>query len=171
MTIIVEDGTGLSNAQSYVSVEFATAYATARGKLDWAAKADADKEIDLINATDYMVQRYRERWLGYRAHLGQMLDWPRKCVVIEDYGSPLLLADNTVPQEVKNACVELALRASIAALSEDRSARIVQETVGPVTVKYDPYGPTSTIYTAVTDILRPFVKKSSGGGLMKLNRC
>lgn len=178
MTIIVEDGSGLSNSVSYVSAADATAYFLARGNATWAALSDAVKEECLVRATDFMVERYRLKWKGRRFSLTQALDWPRVGVTIEDpngsypqaYGL-FEISYTTVPTEVKNACAELALRASIAALSEDQSTRVLQETIGPITVKYDQYAPQSAQYVQVEGILKPFLNISSGGGMMKLTRC
>ena len=41
--MIVENGTGLPNADSYVSVEFADSYFSARGVSGWDALTDEQK--------------------------------------------------------------------------------------------------------------------------------
>ena len=42
--MIVENGTGLPNADSYVSVEFADSYFSARGVSAWVALTQTQKE-------------------------------------------------------------------------------------------------------------------------------
>ena len=81
MSLIVEDGTGRADAESYASVSVADAYHTARGNTAWAALATtALKEAALRKATDYLGQTYGLRWKGYRMTTTQALDWPRELV-------------------------------------------------------------------------------------------
>jgi hypothetical protein len=135
---------------------------------------DTEKEQGLRRATDYMVQWYRSRWLGARKSVGQALDWPRFNVqVLADgefnYGFNNFPSDR-VPSEVKKACIELALRASIGELNEDRSQAVVRETVGPITTVYDQYSPPHKQFPAVDGILKPYLR-STGGCVVKLGRC
>ena len=58
--LIVEDGTGLANANAYVSVEFADEYFSARGNQTWVGLGSADKEAAIIKATDYLEAVYFE---------------------------------------------------------------------------------------------------------------
>jgi hypothetical protein len=53
MAIIVEDGTGLNNSESYVSVSEFNDYVTKR-VIDLTASTEAEKEALLIKAIDYM---------------------------------------------------------------------------------------------------------------------
>ena len=62
--MIVEDGTGLPNADSYVSVEFADTYFSARGVSVWATLTNTVKEQLLIKATDFIDNIYQ--WNGKR---------------------------------------------------------------------------------------------------------
>lgn len=61
MTLVVEDGSIVSGAESYASVAQADAYFAARGITIWSPLLDAEKEQALRRATDYMVQTYRQR--------------------------------------------------------------------------------------------------------------
>ena len=54
MDFIVEDGTGLENALSLVSVEFADNYFTQRGNQTWLALNLEQKQVNLVKATDYI---------------------------------------------------------------------------------------------------------------------
>jgi hypothetical protein len=169
MTIIVEDGTGLANAVSYISVTDADAYHLSMAATLWANMTDPEKESCLIRATNYMVQKYRLRWKGQRYVATQRLDWPRYGVVISDNYATTEVSNDTVPEEVKNACAELALRASIGTLSEDLSPRVTQETIGPITVKYDAYS-SAAGFVQVEDTLKPYMS-FSGGAMVRLSRC
>lgn len=107
MPLIVEDGTGLSTAQSYVSVADADAYHTLYGNPTvWTALTTTQKEGHLRLATRYLDLTYGGMWTGQRSLRDQALDWPR-------HGTPdrdgYLPAVNSVPQQIKDACSIMAL--------------------------------------------------------------
>ena len=104
MAFTVEDGTGVANANSYASVEFADAYFADRGNAVWAAIADpADKQGYLVRATDYIENIYARRFIGDMVSTAQALSWPR--VNADPYTS------NVIPLTLQKAAVEYALRA------------------------------------------------------------
>ena len=167
MALIVEDGSGKSDSESYISVADASTYHTARGNAAWAALAtDALREAALRRATDYMRQAYRSRWQGYKVNEDQALDWPRYDVEVEGYA----IDSDIVPTEIKNACAELALRASAAELSPDLTQGVVREQVGPIAVEYDKHSPQATRYKAIDAMLSPYLR-AGGGCSVRLERC
>ena len=108
MALTVEDGTGLSNADSYLSEADADAYHTAHDDPSaWSGASSADKENALRLATQYLDVLYGARWHGYRINSTMSLDWPRNSVVGRDGYTYLSTA---VPQEVKDATAILALK-------------------------------------------------------------
>lgn len=166
MSLIVEDGTGKSDSEAYISVADADAYHSARNNSDWDLLDDPQKEAKLRIATEYMVAEYRNRWKGYRSKVDQALDWPRQGVVIEN--GRVLIKNNTIPTEIKRACAELALRASMGALIEDQTQKVASETVGPITVVYDRFAPAQPQYRQVDLMLKPYL--DGGGPMLKLER-
>jgi len=159
MSIIVEDGTGKSTAETYISVTDADAYFLARGVTAWAALLTAAKEAALRKAADFMTQAFTSRWQGLRAYpLTQALDWPRQGVVVDN----VTVLITVVPSVIQRACAELALKASSGALSEDLTQGVTSETVGAISVTYDKTSNRKTKYTAVEAMLAPYLK--SGGG-------
>jgi len=167
MTLIVEDGSGKSDSESYISVADASNYHTVRGNTAWAAlTTDALREAALRRATDYMRQAYRSRWQGYKVNEDQALDWPRYDVEVEGYA----VDSDIVPTEVKNACAELALRASAADLNPDLTQGVAREKVGQIEVEYDKASPQFTRYRAIDALLSPYLKAGGGGCSMGLIR-
>ncbi len=160
MSLIVEIGTGSATAESYISVTDAGTYHTNRGNTAWAALLnDTVREQCLRKATEYMDAAYHSRWQGVKAFvLVQALDWPRSDVIVDGVGVDY----NSIPEAIKRACAELALRASSAALLDDQTQGVVREQVGPIAVEYDRNSPQATRYKAIDAILAPFLK--SGGG-------
>jgi hypothetical protein len=66
MTMIVENGTGVLKANSYVGLAYAQTYLQDRGKnvVPWSTASKAQKEQALIKATDYIDKRFALKFLG-----------------------------------------------------------------------------------------------------------
>ena len=165
MSLIVEDGTGKSNAESYISVADADTYHSNRDNTDWAALTTAEKERLLRIATDYMVAVYRLRWDGYRYVNTQALDWPRIYVPMRDICSvnayPEYVDFDVVPVQVKNACAELALKANNETLLADQTQGVTREKVGPIEVEYDKFSPQFKRYLQIDAMLNIYFASSA----------
>ena len=170
---IVEDGTGKDDAISYVAVEFADAYFGQRGNVTWAALHEGQKKRALVLASDYLGQQYRLRWRGVRSNGVQALDWPRAFVERDDYRYSGLngfttidgryyYPANVVPDEVKRAVCELAIRSLSSVLLADAGAQVKSETVGPISVTYMDGARQNPAYKAVDGYLAPFLQVASG---------
>lgn len=107
MAFVVEDGTGLPNANSYSDVAYADDYFAERGITAWTGD-DSQKQAWLIQATDYIQQVFASRFVGAKATPDQALAWPRIFAVTRD---GLELDSNMVPSAVVRACCQYALRA------------------------------------------------------------
>src|SRR3990167_3609675 len=161
MALIVEDGSQVAGAESYESVAGATAYHLARGNSTWALLTTGQSEEALRRATDYMEQMYRARWKGWRVSSTQVLCWPRAGVEIPDKPYGTLVATDEIPQAVKDACSEYALKAGAADLAPDLTRGKAAVTVGPIAVTYDTASPEAKRYRALDALLKPFLKASS----------
>lgn len=105
--LTVEDGSGLANAESYVSVSDAATYAAARGLTFPASPADKAEQA-LRRATAWLDGRYRSRFPGQRKNgRDQALEWPR--INACDRGGNEIASDE-VPIEIVNATIEAAVR-------------------------------------------------------------
>ena len=162
MSIIIEDGTGKSDAESFISVETASAYFTARGVTTWDAldtgEETVNREAALRKATDYLTAVYRDRWEGVRYTETQALDWPRQGVVRDSWAVDI----DEVPTEVINACAELALKSASADLLADQTRGVTSEKVGDIEVSYDKNSPQATRYKQIDAMLRPFLNSAVG---------
>ena len=161
MSLIVEDGSVVAGAESYLSLADADSYHTDRDNTKWTG-VDAEKEAALRKATDHLRQAYRLRWKGMPVSAVQDLDWPRSGVIVEDWAEDLgeELGTDVVPQEVKSVTAELALRALDGSLAPDlpRGGRIKSEKVDVIAVSYETGAPTGTRYPAVERTLAPLLK-------------
>ena len=71
---IIEDGTGVENANSYVTVQDFRDYWTDRGT-DYTTKTDTEIENSLVLATQYIDKNFR--YIGRKSTSIQRLQWPR----------------------------------------------------------------------------------------------
>lgn len=160
MPLIVEDGTGRADAESYASEAEATAYFAARANEDWDNVED--KEAALRRATDYMLAAYHGRWKGTRAGALQALDWPRRNVPLEDDPAWLTLLEHTVvPVQVKRATIELALitgGGTVLVPNLERAQSSVS--VGEISVTYEESSSRLPQFPLVDMILSPLLRSS-----------
>lgn len=130
---VVEDGTGLPNSNSYVSVETANAYFASRNRFaDWDG-SNADKQGWLVTATDYIEARFGMLFFGSPLTTTQALSFPR----IIRYPS----VSTGVPTLLISACCEYAVRAKSAPLAGDTQNGLNifkrMEKVGPIETQWD----------------------------------
>lgn len=104
MALIIEDGTGKDDSQTYVDADAARQYAEARG-ID-LSNDDTVVEQQLVSAMDYL-EAQRARYQGTKTKPGvQALQWPRTGVILDcSYALP----DNVIPTELKQAQCQLVL--------------------------------------------------------------
>jgi hypothetical protein len=160
MALIVEDGTGRADAESYISESDADTYFANRGNEAWADVEN--KEAVLRQATDYLEQAYYGRWKGYKTTATQRLSWPRRQVPLEDYYTWFsYIADSSVPLAVKHATAELAFTAVSGDLAPNVERAQASVQVGEISVTYDPASPQTTRYPKIDMLLQPFLKGSS----------
>lgn len=110
MVFIVEDGTGVADANSYASDTFADTYFQERAVEGWLGDA-LTKQAALVRATDYLEQRFSSRFIGAPVDTAQSLSWPRTSA--GDYTS------GEVPLKLQRATCEYALRALTISLAPD----------------------------------------------------
>lgn len=172
MALIVEDGTGLVNSESYISVADADIYHTKLGNTSWGVLTVEVKEQLLRKATNYMVQTYRMRWAGVRKTEDQALDWPRYLVPRLDTEAVYAYYDSdSVPGECKVACAELAYKAISITLAPDTERLTRREKIGTLEVEYDTNaGRAYTMYRAIDNLLMPMLDLSETGCMVRLDR-
>ena len=120
-TLIVEDGTGVTNANSYQSIADLATYAGIRGVT--LPATDAARDLLMLKAMDY-IEAQRERFKGCKTDPDQSLQWPRTDVWID--GS--LKSSTYIPREWCYAQFNLALEA----INYDLQPNILPTDRGPV---------------------------------------
>ena len=153
MAFIVEDGTGVTNANSYASVAFADTYFTERTIAGWTG-TDAQKQAALIKATDY-IESFDFK--GVEAEEDQALSFPRDVFTL-------------IPLNLQKATVEYALISLSSELQSndvtagDGKVLTYDETrVGSIMEKkqYTVTGRTRNKYPKADGLLKLFLRYSS----------
>jgi hypothetical protein len=117
MAFIVEDGTGLVNANSYCDLAFAANYFEERNITVWDTFTDDNQKASLIVATDYIEMRFKSQFKGYKYISTQSLSFPSVTIdnkaidyFIYDVIDPELVIGVETPIAIKRATCEYAIR-------------------------------------------------------------
>lgn len=151
MSLVIEDGTGLSTATSYVTVTEARAYALARGVT--LSADDSVVETLLIKAMDYL-EAQRDRYQGYKNTEAQALQWPRYGVYVDGYD----VSTNEIPKLLKSAQCQAAIEIhnGIDVLPSGTGNGIKSEKVDVISVEYSTYSTAASPRMRKVDaLLRP----------------
>lgn len=103
MSLVIEDGTGVADANSYATVDEARTYATLRGLT--LPVSDADVEKLLVKACDFL-ESLESKYKGQKTVSTNVLAWPRKCVYLYNACEPI--DKNSIPVVLKSAQCQLA---------------------------------------------------------------
>ena len=168
MTLVVEDGDGLEDANSYVSLADAVDYCASHG-LTFTISPTGPAEAALVRATAAIDANYSGSFPGYRkAGRDQALQWPRSAAYDAE---GWLIPDDEVPIEVINATIEAAVREFAVPNSMmpdlERGGEIQSIRAGSVGITYASGASATTKFTIIDGILENVLNAvgGSGGGL------
>lgn len=160
MALIIEDGTIVPNANSFVTVAEARTFCSLRN-LELPT-ADSDVEPLLIAAVDYLFS-IENKFQGYRSDTAQELLFPRDNIVV--FGSDLT---GEIPANLKKAQCRLAFDVSQNDLIQTGVDReVIKTKLGPLEKQYAPSGSTNYQFkpNAALSILEPLFSPSYNGGI------
>ena len=158
MALIVEDGTNVTGAESYLTVSAADTYFSDRGNAAWAALTTAQKEEHLRIAAARLDNGYR--WRGLMTNPDtQAMEWPRWAV---DDSRGRRYDSDEIPQRLKDAQAELANQNRVTSLDVIVTGRqVTSESLDVLSVEYTRYGTDTKIFPWIDDLVAPL---TSGGG-------
>lgn len=104
MAFTVEDGTGVKDANAYITLAFANEYHLDRNHTDWSSSL-AKLQSAIVRATMYVDARFGRSFRGFRRSKTQELEWPRFSALDNDG----YLLDG-IPKQLQRAVAEYALR-------------------------------------------------------------
>jgi hypothetical protein len=158
--LIVEDGSGVPNANSYVTVAEYKAYAAPRGVS--LPVSDSECEKQLILAMDYLEA---QTWRGITSYDDQALAMPRD----EVYIGGNLIASDVIPGKIKFAQMQLAIQVNagvdLMPTVVGGSASVVREKVGPLETEYATSLTVGTqpYFRSISALLKPYLLSAGFG--------
>lgn len=151
MTLTVEDGTGVTGADSYISLAAARAYLDTRGLSLDASQSHA--EIQLRKAFDYIESL---RFNGKPVSADQATAWPRTDVYINGE----LLDYTVIPSSVGYAQARYAAAIHDGLELQPNSsgqASAIREKIGPIEVEYASSSSATPLIRAADALLKPYL--------------
>mgnify|MGYP003666942333 FL=1 len=147
MSLIIEDGSIVANANSYVTADDISAYATQRG-------FSITKNISKIETAAILAMDY----LQSKSYIGDLVDdfnsdngeqplkWPRKNITD--------LLKTTIPNDIKSAQIELSIASFTQSLiASSVPVSITSESVGPLKTDYAGTGLRTSFSSARVNVL------------------
>ena len=109
MALIVEDGSGKADAESYLSVADADTRIAALPSppASWTGATTAAKEAALRDGTRYLDLLYGSRWRGRKTDRDNALGWPRFRARDDD---EYLYDSDDIPSALEDATAQAAVR-------------------------------------------------------------
>lgn len=130
MTLVIENGSGLEDSNTYIGLEDARALALTRGIS--LSTSDEVLSAQLVNAAD-RIGTYEPRFSGRRVNGEQGLSYPRE----NSYRFGASLPNDAIPKELKLAQITIAnILEEGGDIWATSYAGITRETVGPITTEY-----------------------------------
>jgi hypothetical protein len=150
MALIVEDGSGKSDAESYVSVSACNTYAVALG-LSFPTGDQAACEAALRRATAWIDGKFGDAFVGIRKNGRlQALAWPRAGASDADRWP---ISPDTVPIEIIHATSQAAVRElatpNSLAPDLDRGGGLKSVKAGSVQIEYGANAPANQTFQAI----------------------
>jgi hypothetical protein len=149
MALVVEDGTLVSGADSYVTLAEFKAWADKRG-VTYGTDSAVTQQI--YRAMDYIESL---NFIGEKSDENQALQWPRDQVVIDGY----YIDSDEMPNELKVAVYE-SIKAELDGDSRMTASdrRTISEKVGDLQVTYANNADVKRSIPAVTKALRKLIR-------------
>lgn len=165
VTLIVEDGTGKSDANTLLSLVDAKAYWDGRG-VSYEDYTDDQLNAAIVRASAFLTSAYQ--WQGIKVNQrAQTMPFPRTGVFDREGWNVL---QNEIPREVKAACCEIAIveAATPGTMNPNvvLAEKITSEQVGQIRVEYAnafmSAESSRPVLTVVSDLIEQFLDTSTG---------
>lgn len=158
MALIIEDGTGVDNANSYISVAEARSFASLRSLI--LPSSDSEVEVLIVKAFDYLESL---DYKGNHANPPQSAEFPRRDLYLQG----ILFSESQIPYKLKQAQSQLTYEAvNIDLQPTGNGKEVIKEKVDVVEVQYSEKGinvarPT---FTTVNSFLKDLLKSGLSSG-------
>lgn len=156
MPLTPETGAIVAGANTYVTLAEQKAFI---GSIPQPTATDAELERAIVLAARYLDGNYRARWKGVKESITQSMEWPRYVVAG--------VLPGTIPQRLKDAQCELALRALSGELSADTTTGIKREKVDVLETEYFSGQSGKAAYPVVDQLLSDYLKPLGSSDLVR----
>ena len=162
MTLLIEDGSNVPDANSFVTLDEVKEYATARNRA--IPEDDVELEALTIRAMDFIIAN-RARYQGTKTYSDQPLPFPRTGMYIDG----TLIAPDVIVPEVKNLECQLVVdgAAGVDFLPTTQGGAVKRKVVGPLETEWFSADQSANYSSsaAVDSWLDPLLKQYGGGPL------
>lgn len=159
-TLIVEDGSGKTDANTYISLAEYDEYISCRGFVDTGT--DAEKTARIIQSKDW-IEEQDPLFQGWKHSENQALIWPRSWVVIYGFG----LDSDEIPQQLKDAQAQLTFDSATTDIyNVNDGLAVTKEKIDVIETEYSDNGVVTVqpIFAKVQAILEPLYSNLKGAG-------
>ena len=175
MALIIENGSIVANANSYVTIDEIKAFV---GSIPLPASTDAEIERAAVSAAHYLDGKYRARWKGARVQpVTQCMEWPRYGIEVGAVAPALggiylngavfnqFVPSTSIPQRIKSAQIELTLRAVSAPLSADAIDGKKREKLDTLETEYATGSAPIEVYRVVDYFISDYIRPAGGANV------
>jgi len=134
VALIIEDGTGQADSETYADIAAYDDYATRFGLTQWAGLATEDKEVAARTGVRDLEASYSSLIIGSTTYRDQALAWPRTDA-IDSEGHEW--AYNEIPPEWIEATIAYGISRGHEELAALVDERISSLSAGSVSISYD----------------------------------
>ena len=133
MTVVVETGIGIEEANSYIDGAYLVGYFSAEQIQKWDKLSQEAQDFLLVSATQFIDLSYK--WIGIRKSIEQGLNWPRENAYYPDTDT---LIDG-IPRAVRKATAEtvvLLLSGNASLFTVIQEAQVKKEKLAVLETEY-----------------------------------
>jgi hypothetical protein len=134
VNLIVEDGSGISDSNSYCDLDFALEYCVNHGYTSWVDMTEAEQKVYLIKGTSFVDNFYE--WKGYKRTSVQSLEFPRNGLIDNNRTEILGIPNNLKKAVIEAAFINLSSEVDNLFVSRDENGAIKRQKVDELEVEY-----------------------------------
>lgn len=134
VTLIVEDGSGISDSNSYCDLDFALEYCVNHGYTSWVDMTEDEQKVYLIKGTSFVDNFYE--WKGYKRTSVQSLEFPRNGLIDNNKTEILGIPNNLKKAVIEAAFINLSSEVDNLFVSRDENGAIKRQKVDELEVEY-----------------------------------
>jgi hypothetical protein len=173
VTLVVEDGTGRSDANALISLADFKSYHDGRGS-SYSGFTDDVLNAAIVRASAFMLNAYV--WDGLKVKgRAQTMPFPRYALVDRDNWP---VPPTEIPREIKSACAEIALYEATNPGGMNptvvQSDKVRSEQVGAIRIEYanlfNNVSDSRPILMIVADMIWPFLATGQGNALSGISQ-